>query len=490
NNPIEAALEDETLPAKKQEQFKVAKRNSDRLLSLVNQLLDLSKIDAGQLKLRIQQGNVNQLIAALADSFAYSAKQKDIEFNVAFNNNESVDYFDKDAVEKIVVNLLSNAVKYTPEKGSISCNSTIKNGRLDLEVKNTGVGITEEEQQNLFQRFYQTSEDNVGTGIGLALVKELVDLHKGDIKVHSVPDQWTAFSVTLPVDRNSFKNGMFVEANDNETSIKPIVTQQVTHEDHEDFIENDQPILLVVEDNADVRTLLNQTFEDRYNILTAENGQVGIDKALEHVPDIIISDIMMPVKDGIALTKELKQNQLTSHVPIVLLTAKAGDDNELLGIETGADDYMTKPFSTKILTTKVAKLVELRQKLHDRYSQELILKPKDIAVNNIDEQFLERIQDVLEDKLVESSFKIEEFSKALGMSRMQLHRKIKALTGLSASEFIRSQRLKLAAQLLKKSDINISQVGYSVGFNDSSYFAKCFKQTYHCTPTEYAKKQA
>ncbi|NND10363.1 MAG: HAMP domain-containing histidine kinase, partial [Flavobacteriaceae bacterium] len=214
NNPIEAALADETLPEKKREQFDVAKRNSDRLLSLVNQLLDLSKIDAGQLKLRIQQGNVNQLIAALADSFAYSAKQKDIEFNVALDHNESVDYFDKDAVEKIVVNLLSNAVKYTPEKGSISCNSTVKNGRLDFEVKNTGVGLTEEEQQNLFQRFYQTSEDNIGTGIGLALVKELVDLHKGTIEVTSAPSEWTSFSVTLPVDRNSYKNDMFVEAND------------------------------------------------------------------------------------------------------------------------------------------------------------------------------------------------------------------------------------------------------------------------------------
>ena len=215
-----------------------------------------------------------------------------------------------------------------------------------------------------------------------------------------------------------------------------------------------------------------------------------MEKALEQIPDLIISDIMMPEKDGIALTNELKNDERTAHIPIILLTAKAGDESKFIGIETGADDYITKPFDKKLLSLKVKKLIESRKNLQNRYSQELILTPKDIAITSIDEKFFEKVQTILDVKLVESSFSIEDFSKAVGMSRMQLHRKIKAITGLSASEFIRSQRLKLAAQLLKKSDINISQVGYTVGFNDHSYFTKCFKEAYKCTPTEYAKNNS
>jgi len=247
------------------------------------------------------------------------------------------------------------------------------------------------------------------------------------------------------------------------------------------------PILLIVDDNADIRTYVSSLFESTYTILKAKNGQEGIDLAIERIPDIIISDIMMPVKTGIDLCNMLKVDERTSHIPIILLTAKAGEEHEIKGIKTGADDYVTKPFNEELLKTRVEKLIENRKKLQLRYSQEVILRPKDITITSVDEQFLERLQKVLDNKLLESSFSIENFSKAVGMSRMQLHRKLKALTGLSASEFIRSQRLKLAAQLLKKSEINVSQVGYSVGFNDHAYFSKCFKEMYHCTPSEYVK---
>lgn len=486
-NPIEEVLEDMALSDKKREQFKMAKRNSDRLLSLVNQLLDLSKIDAGQLNLRIQKGNLTQLIAALAESFTYNAEQKQIDYSVTIAPTDQAVYYDKDAIEKMVVNLVSNAIKYTPKVGFVVCSAQIKDAHLILDVKNTGKGLTEAELKNIFQRFYQTSEDNVGTGIGLALVKELVDLHKGTISVDSKPDSWTSFTITLPVDKNSFKNEQFVETQETEVNIAPTLDHEDSEADDQ-FADSNLPILLIVEDNQDIRTLLRNTFESDYKVMTAEHGEAGIESALEHIPDIIISDIMMPVKDGIELTKTLKNDERTSHIPIVLLTAKAGDANELKGIETGADDYITKPFSSKILTTKVAKLIEMRQKLQSRYSQELVLLPKDIAVSSLDEEFLEKVQTVLDEKLVESSFSIDDFSKAVGMSRMQLHRKIKAITGLSAGDFIRSQRLKLAAQLLKNSDINVSQVGYTVGFNDHSYFTKRFKEAYHCTPTAYAKK--
>lgn len=488
-DPINDALTDESISDKKRQQFSVAKQNSERLLSLVNQLLDLSKLDAGQLKLHIQNGNVLKIIAALSESFSYSAKQQNISYsNNIQQTNENV-WFDKDALEKIVVNLISNAVKYTPENGSVVCNSNISNNVLSLEVKNTGRGLTTEELNNIFQRFYQTNEQNQGTGIGLALVKELVELHKGTISVTSSTNEWTTFKVTLPVDKNSFKNEQFISTTSTEPITKThIISHSLPNEDDE-IADSELPILLIVEDNADLRDLLKQTFDTSYNVMTASNGAIGVKLALEHVPDLIISDIMMPEKDGITLTKELKTDERSSHIPIILLTAKADVESQFEGIETGADAYITKPFDKKLLALKAEKLIETRKKLQLRYSQEIILRPKDIAVTNIDERFLERVQIVLDQNLVESTFSTEEFSIAVGLSRMQLHRKIKALTGLTASEFIRSQRLKLAAQLLKSSDVNVSQIGYTVGFNDHSYFTKCFKEAYNCTPSEYSKKQ-
>ncbi len=489
SNPIEITLEDYTITDQKRQQFETAKRNCNRLLSLVNQLLDLSRIDAGKLKLHIQKSNVTNFIAALSESFSFLAKQKNINYSLIINKHTEDVYFDKDAIEKIVVNLLSNAIKYTPENGSVSCNVFIEKNTFNLKVKNSGEGLSEVELKHVFQRFYQSNEQNQGAGIGLALVKELVDLHKGKIYVESELNKVTTFTVMLPVDKQSFKKQEFLTSKKPITILSQNIEEKDLHED-EEFIDTEHPILLIVEDNDDVRTLLKQIFKPTYNIIVASNGEKGIELALEHIPDLIISDIMMPVKDGIELTKQLKNDERTSHIPIILLTAKAGDENKLAGLKVGADDYITKPFNSKLLITKAEKLIENRRLLQKRYSQELVLFPKDLSVTNIDEQFLEKIQTILDENLLESSFSIAKFSEAAGMSRMQLHRKLKALTGLTATEFIRSQRLKLAAKLLQSSDINISQVGYSVGFNDHSYFAKCFKDTYKCTPTEYAKRKS
>lgn len=489
NSSIEHTLKDKSIDEDKKQQFETAKRNSDRLLSLVNQLLDLSKIDAGKLKLHIQKSNVIHLISVLAESFSYVAKQKNIDFNLNINQHHEDVFFDKDAIEKIVVNLISNAIKYTSEYGTINCDAYIKKNKLHVTVKNSGKGLTEIELNAVFQRFYQTNNQNQGSGIGLALVKELVDLHKGKIYVESEPNKVTTFTVMLPINKHSFKNEEFLTSKSPMTVVTQTVKEKKSSED-EEFVDTEQPILLLVEDNNDVRTLLKQTFKTRYNIITASNGEKGIELALEHIPDLIISDVMMPIKDGIQLAQTLKNDERTSHIPIILLTAKAGDENKLTALEVGIDDYITKPFNSKLLITKAEKLIENRRLLQKRYSQELVLYPKDIPVTNIDEQFLEKVQSILDKNLLESSFSITKFSEAAGMSRMQLHRKLKALTGLTATEFIRSQRLKLAAKLLQTSDINISQVGYSVGFNDHSYFTKCFKDTYKCTPTEYAKRKS
>ncbi|MEM5565200.1 response regulator [Psychroserpens sp. AS72] len=488
SSPIDDVLADDTISDKKRQQFAIAKQNSNRLLELINQLLDLSKIDEGHLKLHLQQGDVIQLISALSESFAYHAKQKNITYSIDIAQSKDAVWFDKDAIEKITVNLLSNAIKYTPENGLVTCLAYVEDNKLFLKVKNSGKGLTTFELNNIFGRFYQTNEQNQGSGIGLALVKELVELHKGEIKVLSTPNEETSFNLSLSVDRNNFKKeAIFVDENSIHNTELNIYTETKIDET-EEFTDSELPILLIVEDNDDLRHLIKQIFEDRYNVIAAPNGTIGVEMALEQIPDLIISDLMMPEKDGIALTKDLKNDERTAHIPIILLTAKAAEESQFKGIETGADDYITKPFNKNLLALKVEKLIETRQKLQLRYSQELILLPKDISITSVDKKFLEKVQAILDKNLIESTFNASEFSEAIGMSRMQLHRKLKALTGLTTSEFIRSQRLKLATQLLKTSDINMSQVCYSVGFNDHSYFTKCFKDVYNCTPTEYAKR--
>ena len=366
--------------------------------------------------------------------------------------------------------------------------ASIENNYLKLHVKNTGQGLTKDEIDNIFNRFHQTNEQNEGAGIGLSLVKELTALHGGSISVKSVKDTWTSFDVTMCTDKSQFKNAVLKQPSVSQKKVPSLVLNPNIDTESEPPIESGMPLLLIVEDNGDVRLLLSDTFKSDFQVITAKNGAEGIELALEHIPDLIVSDVMMPIKDGIELTKTLKQDERSSHIPIVLLTAKAGDDNELIGLHVGADDYITKPFNKKLLLSKVNGLIALRKKLQLRYSQEVVLRPKDIAISSVDERFLEKVQRVLDENLIESNFNSEAFSRAVHMSRMQLHRKLKALTGLTTSEFVRSQRLKLATHLLKQSQINISEVGYAVGFNDHAYFTKCFRETYQCTPSEFVKK--
>ena len=488
SSPIEKTLKESTLPPEKRSHFEMASRNTKRLLSLVDQLLDLSKIDSGALQLQLEKGNPTQLIAAWSESFSYLASQKNIEFSIKTTDKKKEGWFDRDTLEKIVVNLLGNAIKYTPENGKIRVNISKPNTHINFEVHNTGKGLTKQQMNTIFERFYQSDGFNDGVGIGLSLVKELTELHKGNIIVSQDNDQWTSFAVCLCADKNKFKDAKVISPRGDKDFTPSMALESVELIGAEDIDDNGSPILLVVEDNQDVRTLLFDSFKNSYQVIIAKNGEEGIKKALEQIPDIIVSDVMMPIKDGVALTKTLKKDERTSHIPIVLLTAKAGDENKLIGIDVGADDYITKPFNQKILKSKVNNLITLRKKLQSRYSQEVILKPKDIAITSVDEQFLEKVQQVLNEKLEEPSFTVADFSKAVSMSRMQLHRKLKALTGLSSSEFIRSQRLKVAAQILKKADINISEVGYSVGFNDHAYFSKCFREAYNCTPSEFINK--
>lgn len=483
--PLQKQLSKVHIEDDERENLQMINRNTDRLLSLVDQLLDLSRLESGALKLKVEKASLSSFSTVITAPFQYLAEQKHIEFtaDVAEADNG---YFDKDILEKIVVNLLSNAVKYTPEGGKILYLQKVNDHEAVIEVKNTGAGIPRDQQQKIFDRFYQMSDARQGVGIGLALVKELVTLHKGSIRLMCDEDEYTHFEVKLPIARTDYSLvdlASSLKTINEAPATKEILQQQVNGSD--DIMMAEKPIMLIVEDSADLRTLIKSLFSSSYSILLAENGEEGIHKALAHIPDIIISDVMMPIKDGVALSQTLKADERTSHIPIILLTAKAGEENELKGLETGADEYMVKPFNNDILKVRVEKLIELRTLLRTRYSQEVILKPKDIAITSVDEKFLERVQLIMDAHLTKPDFTAEFFAKEIGMSRMQLHRKMNALIGLNTSEFIRSQRLKMATQLLDRSDVNISEVGYAVGFNDPSYFARCFKEAYGCTPSQY-----
>lgn len=487
--PIEKKLEDDTLSAEDRTDLEMVRRNSKRLLNLVDQLLDLAKLESGNLVLKVREGDLNLLLKSLASSFEHQAATHNNLFSVSLSVPER-GWYDADALEKIVVNLLSNAFKYVTQNGKVSFTGEIRNEQLVLQVENDGEIAGNNSIDEVFKRFFQKEEHREGVGIGLALVKELVSLHHGGITVKNTPQKTVLFEVVLPVSRNEFSEaeisvdtekrpGMVIPSIENDTLVKETVTS---------IPEEDAPILLVVEDNMDVRAFIQSVFKKEYQVVEAVDGEEGIAKAEELIPDIIISDIMMPKVSGLGLCETLKKDERTSHIPIILLTAKTEEEAQYRGLETGADDYIVKPFNSKLLETRVRNLVASRIQLRERYSQEVILKPKNIAISRVDEKFIEKVQAVMDQYLTNPDFSAEDFSSKVGMSRMQLHRKLKALIGLSTSELIRNERLKMAALLLQESDVQVAEICYQVGFNNPSYFAKCFKETYGCLPSEYSQK--
>lgn len=490
-SPLDEQLASADLSPNERAKLQMMQQSTSRLLTLVDQLLDLSKLESGNATLTPSLTPIEPFFKAIISPFYFPLEQEGIAIETSVETAIETAGFDKDVVEKIVVNLLSNALKYTPKNGEVFFGLKASETYLTIEVKNSGAGVKEEEIDKVFDRFYQADNHKEGVGIGLAMVKQLVTLHGGTIDFSSEAGSWTKFKVEIP----------FVEISENApanaVTAKPKTVTELPKESgghSKTIIEeapallDEKPILLIVEDNSDLRNLLENLFAAEYQIMTAVNGKEGISEAIEHIPDIIISDIMMPEADGITLCNTLKKDERTGHIPIILLTAKAGEENTLTGLESGADDYILKPFNNKLLKARVQNLIDSRLQLRARYAQEVILKPMDIAISSADEQLLDRMQKLLETQLTNPEFSAEIFSHDMGLSRMQLHRKLKALTGLSTSEFIRSQRLKMAAHILTHSHVNVSEVAYEVGFNDPSYFTKCFKSAYGTSPRDYAKQ--
>jgi signal transduction histidine kinase/DNA-binding response OmpR family regulator len=485
---------DKDLPDKQAKQLRTIHQNAKKLLSLINQLLDLSKLEAGKLTPEISQNDLIEFLEKLTYSFNGLAEQKQISLSLNSPIDRALVYFDLDIIEKVVTNLLSNAFKHTPAHGSITVeltldrNRTADISRVKIAVKDTGVGIPPAHLSNIFSRFYQISEtsynQNVGSGVGLALCKELIELHRGDITVISKVGEGTTFAINIPVFKGAFDFRWIKEtAVDYEASFPEQASSRAVSVSQVNGSE-EKAVILVAEDNDDLRAYIHDIFVGKFDIIEADNGEDALEKALTHIPDLIISDWMMPKMTGVELCSKVKLNEKTSHIPIIILTSKSSNDSKMEGLETGADDYITKPFNANLLEVRVTNLLASRRRLRERFQQATEVSPKEITLNTADEHFLEKSIRIVEENMANPDFDIQALELALKMSNMQLYRKLKGVTGLSGIEFIRTIRLKKAFQLLETATYSVAEVAYQVGFNDPSYFTRIFKKEYGKAPSE------
>ncbi|WP_428665806.1 ATP-binding protein [Runella sp.] len=470
-------------------------RNLGRLQTLINQLLDLSKLEAGKMEPHIQKGDLSQYLNQLFASFESLAQSKKIIFQHEQGKLPQEAYYDADKLEKIITNLLSNAFKFTPTGGRIHVRADYNERRFTLQIKDWGIGIAAERLPLIFDRFYQADTGNrrdyEGTGIGLALVKELVEVLRGHITVESQVGQGTVFTVKIPYDQATWQQHLIPDPESKEINREQIAFE-ITKEKEvvAQNLQNELPILLIVEDNSDLRSYISGIFEGIYQVAEAQDGQEGLEKAIEQIPDVVICDLMMPRLDGFGFCKALKTDIRTNHIPVVMLTAKATLEDRLEGFELGADDYLSKPFNTEELQARVRNLVAQRQALRQKYAQPLVLnvtesvkaEPKEAT---IDEQFLQKVNAVIERFVADSQFDVETFAAEVGMTSVQLRRKLKALMGQTVTEYIRNYRLEKAAELLRKKAGTVSEIAYRVGFESLSYFSKVFVEKYGVSPSEY-----
>ncbi len=519
--PAEKIISDTSDDIKKD--ANIIKRNSRRLLQLINQLLDLSKLESGKLKLEASKGNIVSFVKGVALSFESLAESKDITLKLLPEKDFIELYFDREKMMKILTNLLSNAFKFTPEEEMVTVSiKEIKNpnkaGTVEIKIKDTGIGIPQEEIPKLFDRFYQVdssfTKEHEGTGIGLALTKELVELHHGKIDVESKigdPDKavtglpagqvnWTEFMVTLPLGSSHLKDDEIIEKEKTEPPILPFeqevytsslsktATDSIAININDEVIKDqleEKTIILVVEDNYDMREYIKESLGDGYLVEEAVNGEQGVRKAQKIIPDLIISDMMMPKTDGNELVRILKNNEKTSHIPIILLTARSGQENKIEGLETGADDYLTKPFDVRELRARIENLIKIRRKLQAKYSKlEYVLKPDGKKGTSLDEKFMIKVGEVIEKHISEEEFNMEGFCSEVAMSRTQLHRKLKALTGKSATLYVRTVKLSKAKKMIEEKTGNISEIAYSLGFSSPAYFTRCFKEEFGYPPSD------
>lgn len=496
-SPIEEILKNEKLSEEGSENIQTAKRNTDRMLRLINQILDFRKIQNEKMTVMVEQVNVIPLILRIHANFLPMAHTHHINFQLNCNLESFVMYTDVDKLEKIIFNLLSNAFKYTPIGKSISLSVTCDKQTLFLQVKDEGIGISAQKINKLFTRFETLGAGSSGmsTGIGLSLVKELLILLHGTIKVDSKQGEGSTFAIKLTGDRKIFDKDTNVEfiLNDGDKS-------DVEKDKNETQAETDKKTrILIIEDNEELRHLISRIMIRDYTVFEAENGKQGLEITLKEIPDIVISDIIMPEMDGIEYLKRVKENNDICHIPIILLSAKASLNDQIQGLEYGADDYVTKPFSSTYLKTRVDSLLKQRLVLSNYYISRTKeennatladrLTPSVPQVTHFDDNFIRNILQSVEDNLQNSDFKIDNLADSMSMSRTVFYRKMKSLMGVSPIDFVKKMRIKRAIQLLEQNEYTISEVGYMSGFTSPQYFNKVFKETMGCTPKEYQLKK-
>jgi signal transduction histidine kinase/DNA-binding response OmpR family regulator len=502
-DPIENLI-NETSEDEVRKQLQSVQANANRLLRLVNQLLDFRKQETGNLKLKVEESNIVKFISEINLAFQEFAKLKKISLEFKCELKEIKAWFDREEMEKVLFNLLSNSFKYTPEGGKINISvreipsGELSNGFVEVVIEDNGIGIPKEHLDKVFDRFYQvenTSLPNHGFGIGLALTKGIIELHHGSVTVESkvvtknMPG-YTRFMVKLQLGHAHFEEDEIIKDDKTSELIDSYILLEKEAEGHEpEYLtkntQKEEYVVLIVEDNLEIRNYLKNRLKQAYTIKEASNGLEAWEIASETLPDLILSDAVMPVMDGITLTNRLKSDERTNHIQIILIIERNTTIHQMEGLETGADEYITRPFNIGLLELKIRNLLLSREKLRQKYSRIITLDPKYEEISNPNERFLQRLLMIVETQIAEPEFNVSRLVIAMGMSRPVLFRKIKALTNLSVMELIKSTRLKKAAMLLKQKRLTISEVAFAVGFSDPKYFSKAFRSHFGKSPSNY-----
>lgn len=503
-DPVEMLLEDSGIKGKSRELLKMVQRNALALQQLVSNILDFRKIQNGKMELKLYRFDIVKTLTMWVGDFQLTAERKQIRLHLDVDDLKGSHEMiaDQDKISRIVFNLLSNALKYTPAGGEIFVSLKDEGANLRLDVKDTGKGISQDEADKIFERFFQAKGAASGTGIGLALVKSFVELHHGEARVESELGKGSDFIVVIPReqegdsqvihnDEDIVDNSVNASASTGKNLVDESVLQYIDDGDRSRgkvqrlVSENtNRPTVLVIDDNTDIRQYERTLLQDEYVVLEAADGKEGLAVALKEVPDLVICDVMMPVMDGLELTEQLKTNTATSHIPVIMLTAKNLEEHRAEGYEHGADSYITKPFHSKVLLARIENLLRQRQLLKNLYqgTKEAEKEISEAHLEDRDKQFLKQLQAIIQKNISDSEFGVEDMGQQIGLSRVQLYRKVKAMTGSSVVDLLRKARLAKARRLLETRSMSVSEVAYEVGFSAPSYFTKCFKEEYGMLP--------
>lgn len=503
-DPVEMLLEDTGIKGKSRELLKMVQRNALALQQLVSNILDFRKIQNGKMELKLYRFDIVKTLTTWVGDFQLTAERKQIRLHLDVDDLKGSHEMiaDQEKISRIVFNLLSNALKYTPAGGEIFVSLKDEGANLRLDVKDTGKGISQDEADKIFERFFQAKGAASGTGIGLALVKSFVELHHGEARVESEPGKGSDFIVVIPREQEGDSQVIHndVDIVDNSTNASASDGKNVVDESVLQYIDDgnrsrgkvqqlvsentNRPTVLVIDDNTDIRQYERTLLQDEYIVLEAADGKEGLSVAIKEVPDLVICDVMMPVMDGLEFTKQLKTNTATSHIPVIMLTAKNLEEHRAEGYEHGADSYITKPFHSKVLLARIENLLRQRQLLKNLYqgTKEAEKEISEAHLEDRDKQFLKQLQAIIQKNISDSEFGVEDMGQQIGLSRVQLYRKVKAMTGSSVVDLLRKARLAKARRLLETRSMSVSEVAYEVGFSAPSYFTKCFKEEYGMLP--------